>query len=96
LYRWLASDGRFNAALKAAQREAFDLALAHVQHAAADAARTLRELLADDQPAHVRCSAAQAILRLGREATELDDLERRLGELEQAAERVNYTGALTP
>ena len=55
---------------------------------------TLAQIMTDpDSPAHTKVSAATAILRLGREGIELEDLAARIDDLERmAVERVSQAG----
>jgi pantoate kinase len=81
--RWLANP-EFERAYKAARRSAFDVAIGLTQRYAGLAVHTLAKVLADTSAPHAaKVSAATAMLKFAREALELDDLARRLDELER-------------
>lgn len=81
--RWLA-EPEFDRAYKAARRSAFDVAVGLTQKYAGLAVHTLAKILADNSAPHAaKVSAAVAMLKFAREALELDDLARRLDELER-------------
>lgn len=82
LRRWLA-EPEFEKAYKAARRNAFDVAVGLTQKYAGLAVHTLAKVMADTQSASAaKVSAASAMLRFAREALELDDLAKRIDELE--------------
>lgn len=86
--RWRATEA-FAEALAAARHELHRDALGELVLTCTKAARTLDELLDKSHPAHVRCSAAVAILKAAREHVELDDVARRIGAMERkVAERL--------
>ena len=85
LYRWLDIPA-FSKAFFKARRQAFGQAIGLMQHYAPHAVNTLVKAMADAAtPAHVKVSAATAILKFGREGIELDDLAARVEALEQSA-----------
>lgn len=82
LYRWL-QDEEFQETYQAARREVVKHAVTTVQAAMSKAVETLREIMEDtDAPASARVSAARAVLDLGLKATEIEDLQRRVAEIE--------------
>jgi hypothetical protein len=67
-----------------ARRDAFSQSLGRLQQAASAAASTLIKLMADPStPAASRVRAADSILEHAHDALELEDLQVRLGRLEQ-------------
>ena len=85
LYRWM-RDPTFARAYRKSRREAFGQATAMTQKYAVVAVSTLVRLMTDTiSPAHVRVTAAVALLRFGHDGIELDDLAGRVEQLEQAA-----------
>ena len=85
-YRWLATPD-FQAAYRAARREAVQAATARLQQAASQAVETLcRNLECGDPPVEVR--AAVAVLQQSFKATELEDVSERLAQMETALSRL--------
>ena len=86
IYRWMKSP-TFMSEYRARRREAFGQAIALTQRYATLAVTTLVRVMSDDAaPHHARVSAATALLKLGRDGIELDDLAARVELLESAAE----------
>jgi transposase-like protein len=86
LYRWL-NDPEFDRAYRAARRKAFGQATARLQHGASAAATTLLKVMLDQgTPASTKVRAAECVLAHSAKAIELEDIEARLSELEQASE----------
>ncbi len=84
LRRWLAEPA-FSRAFRAARREAFGHAISLTQKYAPTAVATLTKVMTDPAATwSARVSAATSLLRFGRDAVELDDLEARLTDLEQS------------
>ena len=82
-WRWLREDEEFQAKYKAAKKQALSVAIAQLQQAASEAVQTLRDVAADtSSPASSRVSAAKSILELAMKASEIEDIEQRLAELE--------------
>jgi hypothetical protein len=91
LYRWL-SDPRFSRAFRRTRREAFGQAVALTQRYAVLAVNVLAKMMTDPlAPPHVRVTAAVAILRLGQDGIELDDLAARVEALEATAGQERQT-----
>lgn len=87
LYRWL-KEPAFSAAYREARREAFRHAIALTQKFTPVAVQVLVKIATDQSANHAaRVSAAQAILKFGREGIELDDIASRLEALELDAEK---------
>lgn len=96
LYRWL-DDPKFNAAFRAARRDAFAHAIALTHRYAPMAVQALAKIMTDPScPASARVSAANGILNFARESIELDDLAERVKALEQAAAPPPATHAMPP
>lgn len=91
IYRWLHLPN-FAEAKEAAERAQLAMATGQLLARSALAARTLEELLGDDNPPAVRLRAAQVILDYAVRAVEAKELERRLRELETMLETVNARG----
>lgn len=82
LYRWL-DEPAFAAAYRKARRQAFGQSIALTQRYSPMAVQVLARIANDlSAPMSARVSAAQALLRHGRDAIELDDLAARIEELE--------------
>lgn len=85
LHRWL-GEPAFCEALRLARRRAFDQSISQAHRYASAAVQTLARVMADPvSTANARVAAASAILRFGREAIELDDIEMRVSALEARA-----------
>lgn len=83
----------FDAAYSKARRDAFKQSVGRLQQASGAAVTTLLKLAVDaNAPAAVRARAAYYILTLTAKAIEMDDIERRAAELEQAAELSKRSG----
>jgi len=86
LYRWM-NEREFSAAYRAARRAAFSQSIARLQQASSAAATTLLKIMLDvNAPASTRVRAADSVLDHAKGAIEIEDIEARLSELEQAAE----------
>src|SRR4051794_27489391 len=82
IYRWLA-DADFDAAYRAARREAVQVATGRLQQASGAAVATLCQLLVNGTPT-IKLSAAKTILEMAIKSVELEDLAARLEALEKA------------
>ena len=83
LYKWLKMP-EFRSAYMAAKREAVSVAITRLQQAATEAVETLRAIMNDPKkPASARVAAARSILEMAIKATEIEDLEIRIEELER-------------
>jgi hypothetical protein len=84
LFRWLKEDA-FRARYAEARRDAFGQAIARLQQASSAAVDALLAIAGDaEAPAAARVSAASRILEHATKAIELEDVTKRLNELEQA------------
>ena len=84
LFRWM-KEPRFRTAYREARRQVVDGAIGHLQTACSEAVETLREVAKDaEASAASRVSAARAILEIALKAVELQDIEERIEELEEA------------
>ena len=82
LHKWL-DRPHFAAEYRRVRREAFRQAVSLCQRLASSAVATLAKIMADTKaPYSAKVSAAQALLKFGREGIELEDLEARLSALE--------------
>ena len=82
LHKWL-DRPHFAAEYRRVRREAFRQAVSLCQRLASSAVATLAKIMADAKaPYSAKVSAAQALLKFGREGIELEDLEARLSALE--------------
>lgn len=83
LYKWMQLP-EFDRAYRQARREAMAVAIARLQQASSEAVRTLEEVMGDTEatPAS-RVTAARAVLDLALKATEIEQIEERLTELER-------------
>jgi len=92
LVRWMKVP-EFDAAYRNARRSAFAQSVARLQQASSAAVTTLLKLAVDpNAPAAVKARAAYSILTLATKAIELDDVEKRVAELERAAEEAESGG----
>ena len=83
LYKWMAMPD-FDAAYRQARRDAMGAAIARLQQAAGQAVTTLQEVMGDaDATPASRVTAARAVLELALRATEIEQLDERLTELER-------------
>jgi hypothetical protein len=77
----------FQAAYRQARREAFSQSIARLQQASSAAVSTLLKVMVDpNTPASSRVRAADCVLGHAAKAIEIEDLEVRVTQLEQAAE----------
>ena len=84
LWRWL-REPTFKNAYRSARSEALAQATAKLQALAAEAVETLVEVHRNQQiGAHIRVSAARAVLELAYKVHEMEDLEKRIEALEEA------------
>jgi len=85
LLRWM-KDPEFQAAYRAARREAFGQSIARLQQGTSAAATTLLKLLIEpNTPASVRARVADSISNHAAKAIEIEDIEARVAELERIA-----------
>jgi hypothetical protein len=83
--RWLQLP-EFQAAYRLARRDALSQSIARLQQATSAAAATLLKVLVDpNAPASCRIRAADSVLSHAAKAIEIEDIEVRVSELEQAA-----------
>ena len=86
LYRWL-KEPDFDAAYRAARRQAYGQSISRLQQGSTAAATTLLKVMVDAAtPPSTRVRAAGAILSHAAKAIEIEDINARLRELEAAAE----------
>jgi hypothetical protein len=86
LYRWI-KEPEFDAAYREAKRAAYGQSIARLHQASGAAVTTLLKLMVDSNvPASTRARCADSVLSHTEKATELEDIEARLAELERAAE----------
>jgi len=86
LFRWLELS-EFREAYLQARRQAFGQATARLQQATGAAVSVLLSLMLDGKaPAASRVRAAHSVLDMAAKALELDDIEMRLRQLEEAQE----------
>jgi hypothetical protein len=84
LRRWL-SEPAFAAAYHQARRDALGVATGRLQQASGSAVDTLVSLMGDvTVPPQVRANVAKTVLELAFRASEHEDLEQRLAEVERA------------
>ena len=77
----------FQAAYRAARRNAFSQSIARLQQMSSAAVTTLGKVMVDQNaPASTRVRAADSVLDHAAKAIELEDIEARVSELERAAE----------
>jgi len=87
LLRWM-QIAEFKAAYLKARREAVDQATARLQQSTGAAAATMLKLMVDPAaPAAVRLRAAECVFDHAIRAIEIEDIEARVSELEQALEQ---------
>src|SRR3712207_3895809 len=83
VYRWLREDAVFDAAYRAARRNAVQQAISRLQQHSGAAVTILLMIAADlKMPASSRVAAASKVLKLAIKAVELEDIEARLTALE--------------
>jgi hypothetical protein len=86
LYNWL-KEPEFEAAYRAARRQAYGQSISRLQQGSTAAATTLLKVMVDvATPPSTRVRAAEAVLSHAAKAIEIEDLDVRLRELEAAAE----------
>jgi cytosine/adenosine deaminase-related metal-dependent hydrolase len=86
LLRWLQLP-EFQTEYRKARREVVSQTTARLQQAMGAAGTTVLKLMTDlNVPAAVRLRAAECVLDRGLKSIEIDDIDARLRELEQAAE----------
>ncbi len=86
LYRWM-NEPEFDAAYRAARRQAYGQSISRLQHGSTAAATTLLKVMVDvATPPSTRVRAAEAVLSHAAKAIEIEDLDARLKELEMAVE----------
>ena len=86
LYRWL-NEPEFDAAYRAARRQAYGQSISRLQQGSTAAATTLLKVMVDiATPPSTRVRAAEAVLNHAAKAIEIEDIDARLRELEAAAE----------
>jgi len=85
LWRWLQRED-FQADYQRARREAVAQAIAGIQQASSEAVKTLRRIMVDSgAPASSRVWAAKTVLELALKGAEVEDIEKRVTVLEEAA-----------
>ena len=83
IYRWLKDDG-FNSAYRDARRQVVQQGIVKIQKSIAAAVDTLTAIMEDNEaPASSRVSAAKTIIEIGIRATEMEQLEERIEDLEK-------------
>jgi hypothetical protein len=86
LLRWL-KDPEFDAAYRAAKRVAFGQSIARLHHLSSAAVSILGKIMLDSAtPPATRVRAADSILDHTAKAIEMEDIERRVSELEKVVE----------
>jgi transposase-like protein len=86
LYRWL-NEPDFDAAYRAARRQAYGQSISRLQQGATAAATTLLKVMIDPAtPPSTRVRASEAVLNHAAKAIEIEDIDARLRVLEAAAE----------
>jgi transposase-like protein len=86
LYRWM-NESEFDAAYRAARRQAYGQSISRLQQGSTAAATTLLKVMVDvATPPSTRVRAAEAVLNHAAKAIEIEDIDARLRELEAAAE----------
>ena len=89
LYRWL-DQPEFASAYRKARRQAFSQSIALVQRYAPMAVQVLAKVASDPTATmSARVSAAQALLKFGREGIEIEDLAARIEQLEAGQQQAN-------
>jgi len=87
LFRWL-RDESFRRAYQEARREAVGQAVAQLQRSCGRAVEGLVDVLDDGEAsASAKVSASKTILELSLKSVEIEDLEKRISELEKATGR---------
>lgn len=89
LFRWL-KEPVFDAGYREARRTAYGQSIARLQQASTAAATTLLKIMDDPTtPASTRVRAAESVLTHAARAIELEDLQARIGDLEQTAMKID-------
>lgn len=89
LLRWLKIP-EFDAAYRAARRQAYGQSISRLQQGATAAATTLLKVMLDaNAPASTRVTAAEAVLSHAEKAIEIEDIDARVRQLEEATEASN-------
>jgi hypothetical protein len=87
LWRWMQQPA-FREAYRRARREAVEQARARLQQASGEAVEALREVMNDQDAPHAsRVSAARTVLDMAMQATNEEEIEKRLAALEARAVR---------
>ena len=85
LWRWL-KEHDFAEAYRELKREAVSQAVTRLQQISCQAVETLKKVMNNEEsPASVRVSAAKTIIEMAVKAVELEDIEKRIEELEEIA-----------
>ena len=85
LWRWLQRED-FRVDYQRARRETVAQAIAAIQQASSEAVQALREIMVDSEaPASSRVSAAKTVLEFALKGAEVEDIEKRVTVLEEAA-----------
>lgn len=86
-YRWLKQDD-FQELYRQAKREAVAQAVSRLQQKSSAAVEVLTEVAEDKEaPASSRVSAAKTIIEMALKAVELEDIVKRIEQLEEMAEK---------
>lgn len=89
LHRWL-KDENFQTAYRTAKREVVNHTICRLQRASGKAVETLEAVMKGaDNPATSRVSAAKIILEMALKGVEVEDLERRIADLEKFVREKN-------
>ena len=92
LLRWM-KEPEFQTAYGEARRTAYSQAVARLQQGATAAATTLLKVMLDQNtPASVRVRAAECVMNHSSKATEVEDVEARVTELERATKLAGNSG----
>jgi len=95
LYRWLREDENFQNDYREARRQVVQKAIGALQRATGDAVKTLQDVMRDaEAPASARVSASKTVLEMAIKGVELEDLEARVGRLEEAIRENHVSGQL--
>jgi len=86
IYRWMATP-EFDKAYKEAKRKILDHAISQIQISVTEAVGVLRSIMNDtENPASSRVSSAKTIIEQALKAVELEDVVKRVEELERIIE----------
>jgi len=84
------SEADFDAAYRAARRQAYGQSISRLQQGSTAAATTLLKVMVDAAtPPSTRVRAAEAILSHAAKAIEIEDIDARVKQLEEATEASN-------